>query len=108
MKQSASMENIMMRYCRDTQKQTAGKVATVLGISLHKYKQLEAGKTMMTAKQARQLEKLFNVKAHYFYQAALQLDLLRTTSELVIMQKQKIRELEQKVKELQAKTRIKN
>ncbi len=89
------MENILMRFCRETQKHTSHAVAAHLGINISEYQEIERGKILLTKKQARQLGKLFNVKGDYFYEAALQLDLLLTKSEIIKMQKIQMEELKQ-------------
>ena len=90
-----------MRFCRETQKYTLQAVATHLGINLIEYQEIETGKMLLSKKQSRQLGKLFNVKGDYFYEAALQLDLLLAKNEMVTIQKEKIEDLKQQLHELQ-------
>ena len=91
------MENILLSFCRNTQGHTHESVAAHLGISASEYHEIETGAILLTVKQSRQLEKLFNVKADYFYKAALQLDLIWTKTEIIKIQKEKIEELKQKI-----------
>jgi len=95
------MENTLLRFCRETQKYAPKAIAAHLGISINKYQEIEAGKMLLSKKQTHQLGKLFKVKGNYFYEAALQLDLLLTKSEIIKIQKEKIEELERQVHELQ-------
>ena len=94
------MENILLSFCRNAQGHTHESVAAHLGISASEYHEIETGKILLTVKQSRQLEKLFNVKADYFYEAALQLDLLWAKNEIIKIQKEKIKELKQKISSL--------
>jgi plasmid maintenance system antidote protein VapI len=89
-----------MRFCRETRKHAPNTVAAHLGINVSEYQEIETGKILLTRKQANQLGKLFNVKADYFYQAALQLDLLLTKNEIIKMQKIRIEELKQQLHDL--------
>ena len=91
------MENILLSFCRDAQGHTAESIAAHLGISADEYHEIETGKILLTIKQSRQLEKLFNVKAEYFYEAALQLDLLWAKTEIIKIQKEKIEELKKEI-----------
>ena len=91
------MENILMRFCRETYKQRPDAVAAHLGINIAEYQELEPGKVLLTKKQARQLGKLFKVKSDYFFKAALQMDLLLTKTEIITIQKGEIEELKQQL-----------
>ncbi|HEX7906327.1 MAG TPA: helix-turn-helix transcriptional regulator [Chitinophagaceae bacterium] len=95
------MENILMRFCRDTLGYTSAAVAANLGISLSEYQEIETGNMFLSEKQAWQLGKLFNVKKDYFYEAALQLDSLLAKKEIIKIQKTKIEELTKQIKDLQ-------
>ncbi len=94
------MENILMRFCRETHKHTPNTVAAHLSINVSEYQEIETGKILLTKKQARQLGKLFKVKSDYFYEGALQLDLLLTKNEIIKMQKTQIEELKQQLQDL--------
>jgi DNA-binding XRE family transcriptional regulator len=91
------MENILLRFCRETQKQTPNAIAAHLDINVRSYQEIETGEILLSRKQAHQLGKLFHVKADYFFQAALQLDLLHTKNEIIKIQKGKIEELKQQL-----------
>ncbi len=95
------MENILMRFCRESQKYPPKAVATHLGINVSEYREIEAGKILLSKRQSRQLSKLFNVKGDYLYEAALQLDLLLAKNEMVTIQKEKIEELKRQLHQLQ-------
>jgi len=95
------MENILTRYCRETQGYTPDAVASHLGMTIGEYLEIETGKVLISEKQARQLGKLFNVKPDYFHEAAEQLDLLLARNEMVKIQKEKIGELKQQLQQLQ-------
>jgi plasmid maintenance system antidote protein VapI len=96
------MENILMRFCRETYKQSPDTVAAHLGINISEYQELETGKILLTKKQARQLEKLFRVKSGYFIEAAMQFDLLLTKTEIIKIQKGEIEELKQQLHNLKS------
>lgn len=87
------MENIILRYGRDTKGYTPEYIAAALGISVKEYRKLETGRRMITAPQVRKLEELFGIRGHYIYQAALQLDMLLATTETVLIQEETIRQL---------------
>lgn len=95
------MENILLRFCRDTQGHTPEAVAAYLDIPVGEYYEIETGKALLTAKHARKLGKLFNAKASYFYEAARQLDLLLARHEMIKLQKEKIGELKKQIEDLQ-------
>lgn len=83
----------MLRFCRDTNKYLPETVAAALGITVNEYRKMETGQKMPTSKQISALEQLFGIRGHYFYLAALQLDLLLTASETVRLQQEMINEL---------------
>ena len=95
------MDNILLRFCRYTQGHTPEVVAAHLSITVGEYYEIETGKTLLTAKQARKLGKLFNAKTSYFYEAARKLDLLLARDEMIKIQKEKIGELKKQVQDLQ-------
>lgn len=88
------MENILMRFCRETNRYTVKTVATKLGISLDDYIGIETGEILLTEEQAKILGKLYNAHTSYFNDEAIQLDLLRTKIEIIKALKSKISSLE--------------
>ena len=90
-----------MRFCRETHQYTSDMVAAHLHISTSEYNEIETGKRLLFEKQAHRLGQLFNVNGEYIYQAALQLDLLLSKSEIIKFHKEKIEELKQQLQELQ-------
>jgi len=92
------MENILMLFCRKTHNHDLKAIAAHLGINVSQYRKIETGKILITETQARQLGKLFKVNGNYFYDAALQLELLLTGSEIIKSLKEKNKELEEQVK----------
>jgi plasmid maintenance system antidote protein VapI len=100
------MENILMRFFRETQKHTPDTVAAHLGITVHEYQEIETGQKLLSEKQAKQLGKLFGVKGQYICEAALQLDLLITRNEMVKIYKAKVEELKEKIQELKNSSKV--
>jgi len=100
------MKNILMIYCRQAFNHSLKKIATHLGLSIRKYKELETGKILLTKEQARQLGKLFKVNGDYFYDAALQLELLLTQREMIISLKERNKRLEEQLKKQNGKGHI--
>jgi transcriptional regulator with XRE-family HTH domain len=88
------MENILMRFCRETNRYTVKTVATKLGISVDDYIGIETGEILLTEEQAKILGKLYNARTSYFNDEAIQLDLLRTKIEIIKALKSKISSLE--------------
>ena len=88
------MENILMRFCRETNRYTVKTVATKLGISVDDYIGIETGEILLTEEQAKILGKLYNTRTSYFNDEAIQLDLLRTKIEIIKALKSKISSLE--------------
>jgi len=88
------MENILMRFCRETNRYTVKTVAMKLGISLDDYIGIETGEILLTEEQAKILGKLYNARTSYFNDEAIQLDLLRTKIEIIKALKTKISSLE--------------
>ena len=77
------MENILMIFCRVQKRYTTKTVAARLGISVEMYSDIEKGNVLITQEQARELGKLYKADYSYFYNEALQLDLLHTRSALL-------------------------
>ena len=88
------MENILMRFCRETNRYTVKTVATKLGISVDDYIGIETGEILLTEEQAKILGKLYDARTSYFNDEAIQLDLLRTKIEIIKALKSKISSLE--------------
>jgi transcriptional regulator with XRE-family HTH domain len=88
------MENILMRFCRETSRYTVKTVAMKLGISVDDYIGIETGEILLTEEQAKILGKLYNANTSYFNDEAIQLDLLRTKIEIIKDLKSKISSLE--------------
>jgi len=88
------MENILMRFCRETNRYTVKTVAMKLGISVDDYIGIETGEILLTEEQAKILGKLYNAHTSYFNDEAIQLDLLRTKIEIIRALKTKISSLE--------------
>ncbi len=96
------MENILLRFCREIFQHSPESVAACLHISAGEYKSIETGEILLTVKQARQLGKLYNINGDYFYDAALQLDLLLAKIEIGKIQKAKIKQMVQQLHQLQS------
>ncbi len=47
------MENILMRFCRETNRYTVKAVATKLGVSVDDYIGIETGEILLTEEQAK-------------------------------------------------------
>jgi cobalamin biosynthesis protein CbiG len=77
------MKNVLLAFCRRHNRYASKKVARQLGISVEDYKSIESGEILLTEVQARQLGKLYNAHYSYFYNEALQLDLLRTKTAII-------------------------
>ena len=88
------MENILMRFCRETNRYTIQTVAVKLSISVDDYIGIETGEILLTEEQAKILGKLYNARTSYFNDEAIQLDLLRTKIEIIKALKSKISSLE--------------
>jgi plasmid maintenance system antidote protein VapI len=71
--------------------------AAKLDITADEYEEIETGKMLITYEQAMQLGKLFKIKGKYFYEAALQLDVLLGKIEIIKIQKEKIEELKRQL-----------
>jgi transcriptional regulator with XRE-family HTH domain len=72
------MENILMRFCRESKRYTIKTIADKLSIGVGVYKEMEKGEVLLTRKQAELLGELYNTDPSYFYKEAIQLDLLQT------------------------------
>lgn len=81
------MENILMRFCRQTNQLRTRAVASKMGVSQKTYRSLEKGDILLTEKQARQLGELYHVNYSYFYKEAQQLDLLLTRQAIIAILK---------------------
>jgi len=92
------MENILMRFCRQTNQYTPKKVADQLEITVDTYRDIEKGDILLNEKQARQLGALYNVHYSYFYKEAQQLDLLLARKEIIKILKWEINLLIEKNK----------
>jgi len=92
------MENILMRFCRQTKGFDPKTIASKLGISLTAYRSLERGDILLTEKQARQLGDLYHVHYSYFYKEAQQLDLLLTRNAIINVLKWEVDLLKEKRK----------
>jgi hypothetical protein len=88
------MENILMRFCRETNRYTIKAVAAKLSISIDDYIGIETGEILLTEEQAKILGKLYHAHASYFNDEAIQLDLLKTKIEIIKALKAKINSLE--------------
>src|SRR5687768_3337327 len=94
------MENIFMRFCRETHNHTLNAMATHLGITTSEYLEIESGRILLSEGRGQLLGKLFNVKSDYFYEAAEQLDLLLARNEMVKILKEKNQQLNQQLRDL--------
>jgi transcriptional regulator with XRE-family HTH domain len=90
------MDNILMRFCRETHRISLTKIAAFMNISIKEYQQLESGETFLKRKQASQLGKLYKTKGTYFFKSAIHLELLRNKTEIVKIQKEMIYRLEER------------
>jgi transcriptional regulator with XRE-family HTH domain len=88
------MDNILMRFCRESHRISLTKIAAFLNISIKEYQQLESGEIFLMRKQASQLGKLYKTKGTYFFKSALQLELLLIKIEIIKVQKARITYLE--------------
>ncbi len=77
------MENILMVFCRRQKQYSSEMVAAKLGVPTEIYDEIEKGKVLINEKQARALGRLYHADFSYFYDAALQLDLLQTRTALL-------------------------
>ena len=91
------MENIVMRYFRETHGHTPTEIAKNIGISLKEYQEIETGQLLLSESQAEQLAQLFNVNKDFLLEAAEQLDLLLARNEIIKIQKEKIDQLQQQL-----------
>jgi len=77
------MENILMVFCREQKQYSPETVAAKMGVPVETYIDIEKGNILITQEQARTLGKLYKADYSYFYNEALQLDLLHTRSALL-------------------------
>lgn len=87
------MENIFMRFCRETNGLSPDIIATRLDITVDEYLGIETGQVLLSEPQADQLALLFNVKSQALYESSQQLDLLLSAQAIIQAQKEKIAEL---------------
>jgi hypothetical protein len=90
------MENILMRFCRETNHCAVKTVAAKLDVTVDEYIGLETGEILLSDAQAKELGKLYNANPSYFAAEALQVDLLRTRIEIIKTLKAEINSLNQK------------
>lgn len=98
------MENIFMRFLRDSRGLTPEIIAAQLDIPVTEYMEIETGQRLITVKQAEQLGLLFNVNSEIILEAAEQFDLFLARNELIKLQKEKIGELKQQLQRLQCQS----
>jgi transcriptional regulator with XRE-family HTH domain len=96
------MENVLMRFCRESNRFTIKIVAGKLGIAAEMYKEMEKGEVLLTRKQAEQLGELYNTDPSYFYKEAIQLDLLQTRMMIIKILKKENNLLIAKLKKKEA------
>lgn len=101
---SPKMENIFMRFLRDSKGFSPETIAAHLDITVTEYTEIETGQRLITENQADQLGKLFNVKSEIILEAAEQFDLFLARNELIKLQKEKIGELKQLIHQLQSQS----
>ena len=93
------MENLIMKLCRETKGYPLHEVAKKLGATTAVYKAIECGDILMTREQAEQLGALYDIKPAYFYEQALQIDLLATRAAIIRVIKNQCKTLEQRIKD---------
>jgi len=87
------MENVLMRFCRQTNGHNSMTIAKKLNVSLDTYRGMERGEILLTEIQARELGKFYKVHYSYFHKEALQLDLLLTREAIIKIQQWEINKL---------------
>ncbi|THU41873.1 helix-turn-helix transcriptional regulator [Niastella caeni] len=87
------MENVLMQVCRETHNLTKRQVARKMGIPSTQYYELETAKLAMTTEHGKALENLYNIKSHYFLEAARQLEQIRTQKEIIKQKKDELKRL---------------
>jgi len=93
------MENIVMRYFRETCGHPVTEIAQCLGINPSEYMEIETGGRLLSESEAEQLALLFNIKKDFLLEAAEQLDLLLARNAIIIIQKEKIAYLRQQLQD---------
>jgi transcriptional regulator with XRE-family HTH domain len=91
------MENIIMRFCRETHKYSYAHIAKHLGITATEYRKLEKGEKMITSEQTDLLGRLYKLNGDNFFQAALQLQDLLSKSEIIMALRAEFQNLREKV-----------
>lgn len=94
------MENIVMRYFRETYGHTPTEISQLLAIPTTEYQEIETGQQLLSESQAEQLALLFNVNKDFLLEAAEQLDLLLARNEIIKIQKEKMMQLQHKLQGL--------
>ena len=89
-----------MLYCRRSMRLTAQEAASLLGMSLTLYEDLECGNVLMDQEQAKKLGQLYQSQARYFFEAAQQLDLLLASKAVIEVLKADHDRLQARVSEL--------
>ena len=84
------MENILMRFCRETNGYSTKAVAAKLNIPIKEYRDIERGDILLTGDRAKQLGKLYKVPPSFFLREAEQLDLLLTREAIIQNLKEEI------------------
>ena len=93
------MENVLMRFCRQTNRHNSMTIAKKLNVSLDTYRGMERGEILLTENQARELGKFYKVHYSYFHKEALQLDLLLTREAIIKILKWENNKLNKKNKQ---------
>lgn len=83
------LENILMRFCRQSRRFSVKIVAAHMGVSIDVYRKMEKGDLLITYKQAVQLGDLYEVSASWFFKEAIQLDLLLSRMAIIRILKNK-------------------
>lgn len=94
------MQNMLLKYFRDSSHLSPTEIASRLGISRNTYRDIESGNILISPKQSQQLADLYNTQAYYLYQSAAQLDLLLVTKARNKDLKLEIDRLKNKLKEV--------
>ncbi|MDR3713695.1 MAG: helix-turn-helix transcriptional regulator [Puia sp.] len=93
------LENVLMRFCRESKKHTSKELASYLGVSADVYKKMEKGDLLISYKQAGLLGIFYEVNPAWFYKEAVQLDLLLTRMAIIKILKHKNDLLMEKLKD---------
>jgi plasmid maintenance system antidote protein VapI len=92
------MDNVLMRYGRESGKHSLRRIADSLGISVKQYREMEAGKAPISYQQAAQLGQLFGIGTHYLYEASLVMDLLSAKDTVLKLKKKTITKLKRELR----------